>query len=601
MSSSLANSDCTYHAGLPTSDSSPSSVDTAASEFSSIPYERYVFLFDPTGLVPGLSFLRGQLVDVFSYVTGPTLLLFKHLASRLEAIGFVCPKGVNFAAPLLWTTQMDELWQELVVHPYGDELFGQILAGPSGSGKSHIAVLLAMRLFANKRPVLFVDDAGTLVARAIRTTTLSNASSIGATLDAMLVARFAAMNADLIFDIVLSSTMSLVRLLHDSRAIFLADEQGHAFNLLCESSLSADVVFPLIMPNMYLGYRNARFVFAGSNQSQFEMTLNRTYRPLLRFVRPLTRDDAAKLLPTLPLYTAGRVTVEECDSFANCIPGEMVLLVRSPSAADYIRERQHAMATAIACRVDKITRPSFAFDNMLGMLDNLFEHNSMSAGTPLVSFLDLGFVYRTGNTDCCRASPLCRPATLALMQLWQSVSPHARARLHDAETDGVAFERLVWDVLVARGLSEAGVILPCRSLGALIATQFVTYRLTEYFTSSMIWSATPDVGAALARELRELSCACEARRGGLLYRCPINCRDLDFLVFHDGRWTGVQTSISSLTRHGTPDIAAIQSYFGVTLERYIYVTVNPELHVMLARRPAMGVVYQVQASQWIGL
>lgn len=549
----------------------------------------------------GLSILREQLAQVFRDVSGPILLSFKSLAPSLEAVGFVCPKGVNFAAPLLWTVQMEELWVELQVHPYGDELFGQILAGPSGAGKSHIAVLLALRLFAISCPILFIDDAGTLVARAIRGTTQSTASSIGATLDAMLVAKFAAMNADLVSDFSLSMSRPLVRLLHESRAVFLADEQGHAFNLLCELSLPVDVVFPLIMPNMFLGCRNARFFYAGSNQSQFETSLNRTYRPLLRFVRPLDRVDADILLPALAASSPGRVTLEECDSLANFFPGEMVLLARSPSTADYTRERQHTMATAIAGKVDKITRPSFAFDSMLCMLDNLFEHNSMSSGTQLVSFLDLGFVYRTGNTDCCRAAPLCRPATLALLQLWQSVSPHAHTRLHDATTDGVAFERLIWDVLLARSLSETGVVLPCRSLGMLVAMQLVTFKLTEYFASSIIWSASPDVGAALVSELRALSRACEARSGGLLYRCPDNCRDLDFLVFNAGRWTGLQTSISSLTRHGTPDIAAIQLYFGVTLERYIYVTVNPELHLMLARRPSMGIVCQVQAAQWIGL
>lgn len=183
--------------------------------------------------MPDLSLLRGQLIELFSGVSGPKLLFFKPLASALEAVGFVCPKGVNFAAPLLWTTQMEELWRELNEHPYGAELFGQILAGPSGSGKSHIAVLLSMRLFANKCPVLFVDDAGTLVAYAIRKATLSSASSIGTTLDAMLVARFAAMNADLIIDEALFTSLPLVRLLHESRAVFLADEQGHAFNLLC--------------------------------------------------------------------------------------------------------------------------------------------------------------------------------------------------------------------------------------------------------------------------------------------------------------------------------------------------------------------------------
>lgn len=548
----------------------------------------------------GLAGLRAQLFRLFDGISAPTLVSFSHLAVALEATGFVCPKGLRFSSPLLWTTQIEELWQELQL-PYGAQIFGQIMAGPSGGGKSHIAVLLAMRLFAISCPTLFVGDAGTLVAEAIRITAAPHASAIGATLDSMLFASFFTMNADVLPLQDAMLPVHLIRLLHESRAVIVIDEQGHAFNNLCAASLAAEVVFPLIMPNMYLGFRHARFVFAGSNQSQFEATLNRTYRPLLRFVRPLSRDDATVLLPTLSAQPGHVVTMEECDTFANFIPGEMALLVRSSSSTEYTRERRNAMAIAIAGKLDKIARDSFAFDSMLRTLDSLFQCNSMSSGTSHVSFLDLGLVYRMGNAYSSRAAPLCRPAALALIDLWRSVSPRFRARLADVINDGVAFEQLNWDILLGGGFSEAGIVLPCRPLGLLVATQLVTFKFTEYFTSSLIWSASSDAQAALVAELHDVCRACTARLGHLLYRCPQNCRDLDFLAFHNGQWIGFQTSISSLTRHGTPDIASIQTYFGVTLARYVFLTVNPEVHLMLARRPILYIVFQVRAADWIGM
>jgi hypothetical protein len=65
--------------------------------------------------------------------------------------------------PLLWTRQTEKLWRELVVEPNGDTFRGQILAGPSGIGKTHVALLLALRCYACGIPVLYVPDAGELL------------------------------------------------------------------------------------------------------------------------------------------------------------------------------------------------------------------------------------------------------------------------------------------------------------------------------------------------------------------------------------------------------------------------------------------------------
>lgn len=75
---------------------------------------------------------------------------------------FSSPKDLNLASKLLWTTQTEELWKELVLAPEGNTVRAQILAGPSGIGKSHLTYLLALRAYAEGNPVLYIADAGQL-------------------------------------------------------------------------------------------------------------------------------------------------------------------------------------------------------------------------------------------------------------------------------------------------------------------------------------------------------------------------------------------------------------------------------------------------------
>jgi hypothetical protein len=80
--------------------------------------------------------------------------------SGVNLSAFGLPKDFDIKKKLLWTTQTDALWQKLKVEPLGNTFRGQILAGPSGIGKSHIALPLALRCYAACSPVLYVGNAG---------------------------------------------------------------------------------------------------------------------------------------------------------------------------------------------------------------------------------------------------------------------------------------------------------------------------------------------------------------------------------------------------------------------------------------------------------
>ena len=106
--------------------------------------------------------LRSELCKLFAAIVTPSWVNL----SGVDLALFCGPKDLRLKHPLLWTTQTEALWNELVVEPDGDSFRGQILVGPSGNGKSHIALLLALRCYAMGMPVLYVADAGEYLACA---------------------------------------------------------------------------------------------------------------------------------------------------------------------------------------------------------------------------------------------------------------------------------------------------------------------------------------------------------------------------------------------------------------------------------------------------
>lgn len=194
------------------------------------------------------------------------------------------PKELDPSTPLLWTKQTDDLWQEVKVEPNGCSCRGQIFAGPSGMGKSHITLLLALRCYAARIPVLYVGDAGVY---------LKNVQLNQLPIYEALLRDFVTLNADVVPAAArcpIPLYTSFMRLLNDNKAVVTLDGHGHAYNHLMAAGLDVSEDFSLLLPVMYNDYRFIRCIFAGSNQARFESELND--RPTLRFILPFTEGEA---------------------------------------------------------------------------------------------------------------------------------------------------------------------------------------------------------------------------------------------------------------------------------------------------------------------
>ena len=520
--------------------------------------------------------------------------------STLDLSLFCTSKDLHLKQPLLWTSQVESLWHELVVEPDSFSFRGQILAGPSGIGKSHIAFLLALRCYASGMPVLYLADAGEHFSAHSK-----NGSSCAKN-DAPLCASFKMLNADILLPEAMSYVISydstavpydhsFMQLLHKAKAVVILDEHGHAFNKLEKADLDPSVTFPLLMPNSYLNKHNIRCVFAGSNQAQFEAKLNGTYRRYLRFITPLNEKDADLFWGQL----GAPPTVKDFARWTNAVPREMVRLAAVQDAGKYVTERRHEIFSSLVAMEARLDRASLSYAIMISTLDSFFRASSMAFGSEHYSFLDLGYVYRIDSkTALMKAVPLCYPAALALMDLWRIVSPAASIRLESARKSGNDFEDLVWDVLLARSFLPDGCKLLCKPLGSNPTVEPITIISDEFFVSSIIYNASKQ--SKVNAELKKLLERCVKSQITMLYRCPVGCAGVDFFVLRgDGTCTAIQTSISKLTDHDTANsLIAIPSIFGQKILRYIYITVAPEEHAILATNPALAHVRIVSADEW---
>ncbi len=147
---------------------------------------------------------------------------------------------------LLWTTQTDALWKELKEVPDGDSFRGQILAAPSGIGKSHISLLLALRCYAANMPVLYIGNAGDY---------LESLQLEGTRVDKLLLHDFANLNADLVPEAAsykISILTPLMKLLHKSKAVVVVDEHGRAYNDIIKEGKNPGIVFPFLISSTIL-------------------------------------------------------------------------------------------------------------------------------------------------------------------------------------------------------------------------------------------------------------------------------------------------------------------------------------------------------------
>lgn len=518
--------------------------------------------------------------------------------SQVDLSKFGLPKDLKRRRPLIWTTQTEVLWQELRVEPDDESFRGQILAGPSGIGKSHVSLLLALRCYAERIPVLYVGDAGVFFSETERAVPRSIIN-----IDVSLLRRFAILNADIVpeaasFEI--SHFSPLMQLLHDCKAVVVLDEHGHAYNQIKEQMRNPFIVFPFLMPVMYNGYRFIRCVFAGSNQAKFEGELNGTYRPCLRFVVPFTAREASLFMGSL--VTPQLLPFEDYVRLTNLVPREMVRLTEEGNAEAYVSKRRSEMAENLVQMSKSLGETGSSYQNMVGTLNRLFHTSSMAMGVEPYSFLDLGYVYRRGGLgDMLVASPLCYPATLALLDLWCSVSPLSRGRLNRVRENGDAFEDFVWDVLMARGFARSGFELHCKRLGKNAATEAIDVHFSEYYISKLKSSNQALVNAEILKLLEH----CDRWDLSLLYRCPKGTADVDFFVLSAGRDVlAIQSSISPLLKHSPVEvIIKIPTRFDLRITRYVYVTVNPEEGSNRRESTLAGLshVRIVSAADWVGV
>jgi hypothetical protein len=520
------------------------------------------------------------------------------------------PKELNTDRPLLFTEQTRALVVELLdwekclqpgrnPPPSKEGVF--ILAGPSGIGKSNIAYLVALRLFAHGTPLLYVEDAGWLVAPFIKDGMLDPDASLG--ILHALFQSFVMLNTDLLTPEVIARQRQLLvvpngwkafmQWLNELNAVVIIDEHGHAFNQLVLHGCAA--IFPLLLPLSYdLGHRGIRAVFAGSNQAQFETQLNGSFSPCLRFVTPFTLEEAKLFLGIHTMLHAHELAAHE--RFANLVPREMMKLGESSSADAYVQVRMEGMRTLLT---PLRNHPDLHL--LVGMLDGLFRSASMGAGTTHVSFLDLGFVYRRKMDDSVViASPLCAPATRALLLLWHDVSSTAKDRLIDAKGDGNRFENLVWDVLLSRGFSSSGLQLPCYKLGKDRIDAPWHCVVSEFVVSH----GKPK---EIELEIQKLQERARKLKINILFRCPDLAKTLDFCVISfESDPIAIQASISSLTEHDKPDPELLGR---LKIALFIFVTTSPEDHARIGRggggdwwvRIGLEKLRIVNATKWIGI
>jgi hypothetical protein len=335
-----------------------------------------------------------------------------------------------------------------------------------------------------------------------------------------------------------------------------------------------------MMPNSYLGAHKTRFVFAGSNQAKFEVDLNDTYTPLIRYVFPLNPDDALLFLKHCIRYTMQKTrhSAEENQDYANNVPREMVKM------ADYLNCHNYTSMTTTHMTTTLNTTVQQDSPELAGLLDSMFGAQSHGYVLQNVSFLDLGYIYRKKEDDGrVIGYPLCYPANLALLQLWMSLPGNLSLRLEAVKHNGDQFEDYIWRVLSARVFSSNSFQIKCRSLGynsdALEeAVIVIPVPCRQYCVSSI---ADPNGSGAeeYQREVVRLREMARTMAIAILYKCPDGGDTVDFIIFReDGKQIPIQVSISSFGDHPPPDKSSKKSLLRLDFDVFLYVTVKPEPH-----------------------
>ena len=527
------------------------------------------------------------------------------------------PKEFDVSVKLLWTIQTEKLWQSLLHDKAArGNVFGLIMAGPSGIGKSCIALMLALRCFAEGRLVLYVPDLGEMLLEcyadcsvAIGGVCAVTQSALSASLLRALRKRILEANTDLIAAMDLPEPIlwsKFREFLSEKSAVVIFDEHGHAYKEILKMNYDPRVVCPLMMPNGYqdLKLSKTRFVYAGSNQADFEAGLNGTYTYLINYINPLCPKDAPLFLGKCIEYgnTMTKHSAEENFDYANNVPREMIKMASYKSCVNYTAAALNRMTTALN---EKVKRDS---KELMDLLDSLFQAQSHGYVLENVSFLDLGFIYRMKNGEQVIGRPLCYPANLALLRLWLSLPGNdtSKARLALVKDNGDKFEDYVWRVLTARLFSDNHQI-KCRNLGydpkrTEEAVSLMQVKCNQYWVSS-VTNPNNDGAMEYQREVGRLKKMANAMEISILYKCPTGGDSADFIIFKkDGVQIPIQVSISAFDHHNPPDMnflgrgkAGTKKSLRLDFVDFLYITVKPGSHPVIAKSVKEGT-----SNKWPG-
>jgi hypothetical protein len=413
------------------------------------------------------------------------------------------------------------------------------------------------------------------------------------------------------------------------KAILLLDEHGHVFNHMGRKQIAA--LFPYLLPNTFVSHTAIRLVFAGSDHSAFEVQLNGTYLQCLHFVQPLT-DDEARLL----VESRGGAPLPVRDNLyrtlANNVPRMVVVLLRFLQAAiaskkggtlDQVAENEWVVS--MAADMERVLRNKLQdrdHDFKLATyeaLDQLFHLSCM--GAVISWFLDVGYIFRL---DSMHAAPLCMPATIALLNIWEylggqleskgDLKTRLQAVVRAGSAGGRAFELLIWQAVLVRGYGRDGLRMPLRPIGSspMPAKELQAVFIADLHRheSSALKFKTGTKHSDIVTELQNKMEEAKRMRLNTIVRLGEGASDLDFVLLqHTGEYIGIQTSVSDFGVHsgGVPTLTDIQTRWtdrGIPLKYFIYITTStsdlpPPMYP--AVRKLRSIIRIVHAQEWLGL
>lgn len=531
--------------------------------------------------------LRLSIRNAINKLDAGNILKFDSETASLLTSKFKCAKDVNYCSSIVVSSQISSIISRS--KSCTRTVNCQILAGPSGMGKSIISTVVSLFEYSQGSTVIFVNDAGELVNSAF---TNSPISTVTYSILKNLIEIFINLNCDLIDYESWTTILDELEFSRNPWAAFLnfygstkdpiivLDEHGHAFNKcmgdssICDPKLVCSIVsdvFPLLNPNFYINFPSIRSLFSGSNQGIFEVTLNGSYRPCLEFIQPLKIEEARELIKILSVEDPNQYnhSIETYIQFTNCVPFEIKCLHSNRSCFTYLASRVSSMEKYL-----KIHGGTAEFYKCL------FKR-SLSGGYD-APMLDSGCIYRQLVDGVSLCFPTCYPAALAMIKTWNSVDPSSIDSWHaikvtqkDAEL-GFSLEDLVMKLFLQRGLTFNGSIyLSGTSVGvhySNVSIKNFALKVSNYYLLPSDLLDFKKNHPLIKEKIAMLRNLINDSDKYILVRFPPGFNEFDFVFIGRAADITIQVSISQLTKHGNPCLSEWSTYLGLVIDAHLYIT-----------------------------